>query len=91
MLQFKDFFPNKTQKASLLKTAKYEDFATIVDRANQWLGDNPRFQMINVETLLIPVSQFMMEEFEGEAGVIIAQNASHKLQQCLRVWYKMAE
>ena len=89
MLQFKDFFPEKTQKASLLKAAKYEDFATVVDRANEWLADNPRYNMVNVETLLIPVSQLMMEEFEGEAGLIIADNSSHKLQQCLRVWYKM--
>jgi hypothetical protein len=46
-----DFTPHHLSGGSLFKRPHFEQFSSIIDRASQWLSDNPEINFLNAQSI----------------------------------------
>ena len=48
-LTYRDFFPKIKEEGGTFSNPTYEEFGTLVERANEWLSNHREFDILNVE------------------------------------------
>lgn len=85
----KDFVPEKT-KGGMFKSGKMQTFQEVLDLANNWISENPQFNVVNVETVLLPNIHEKDEDGSTDTELWTAGESSSNWYQIVRVWYKDA-
>lgn len=80
-----DFEPQVLDK-SFWKGNNYEALPLVMDRVNEWVRKNYNYEIINVETLLIPKSSY--EKNTGDVKKVNMASGQVYLLQVVRVWCK---
>ncbi|GAU97294.1 hypothetical protein RvY_08616-2 [Ramazzottius varieornatus] len=52
-LTYRDFFPKMREEGGTFSSPTYEEFGTLVERANEWLVNHREFDILNVECVEI--------------------------------------
>ncbi len=81
MLTFKDFIP-QIYKQLLGFPTDYESIVEVLTRVQRWI-EREQIQVLNVETLLLPVLPGEQEE----GGPTRVTGVSGNIFQIIRVWY----
>ncbi len=84
MINFIDFVPNITKR--FLVSNDVESLAYPLERANQWIRQNEMFEIINIETLVLP--NIHNEDGSGDAELWTAGESGAYWYQVIRVWYR---
>lgn len=87
---FKDFIPEKISKGGFLSLPKYEDFESTVDALNEWKERNSHYEIINIETVLLPNIYNSGEEGSTDTHLRTSGDMSSYWYQIIRVWYKVS-
>ena len=80
MIDQKDFIP-KTLSVHWLKGLQTESFDAAIAAANEWISAE-NIDVINIETIVLPISEDDATETTAITGVPIS------LRQFIRVWYR---
>ena len=85
MIQFKDFVPEI--KKRLIRANDIEDLSVSLERMNDWIRKNEQYQIINIETVVLPNMHSRNEEGSTDAELSFAE-FSPVWYQFFRVWYR---
>ena len=86
MLTLKDFLPQVAEPGGLFKSAKYETLVDVLATVNDWIEENG-VHVVNVETVIIPVSVHMPGRSSGDARFRVWEGTEF-WGQLIRVWYE---
>lgn len=84
-LHYIDFEPQIVSK-SFWKGNDYESTAIVMERVNEWVRRNYNSKIINVETLLVPITPFAKKE--KNAKKLSMQSGYVYMIEVIRVWYQ---
>ena len=87
MLDYRDFFPDRMEKGTLLKRERWEPFEEAVRKANQWV-EGTGVRVLNVETVVLPNLWDAGEEGTEDASLNTAGNFPSTWHQIVRIWYE---
>ncbi|HCX20435.1 MAG: hypothetical protein CMB80_13735 [Flammeovirgaceae bacterium] len=83
----KDFVPEKS-KGGMFKSGKMQTFQEVLDIANDWIAQNPQYNVVNVETVVLPNIHEKDEEGSTDTELWTGGESSSNWYQLVRVWYK---
>ena len=89
MIRFRDFVPADTTRALAISRTR-EDAASLLARANDWIAAE-RIDVVNVETLLLPVDTADKGASQFNDNIQLAIGALEigtPRLQVIRVWYR---
>lgn len=86
MIQFKDFVPEI--KKRLFLSNDIEDLSVALERMNDWLRKNEQYQIINIETVVLPNMHSRNEEGSIDPELSFAEY-NPVWYQFFRVWYRV--
>ena len=52
-----DFVPGQVQQGGMFGMGLFEPMAVVVSRANEWMSQNPRLQVLNVQSVDYKLNQ----------------------------------
>lgn len=83
----KDFVPEKS-KGSMFKSGKMQTFQEVLDIANTWISENPQYEVVNVETVVLPNIHEKDEDGSTDTELWTGGESSSHWYQLVRVWYR---
>jgi hypothetical protein len=83
----RDFVPEKT-KGGMFKSSKVQKFEEVRDEMNTWLGENPKVEVLNIETIVLPNIHDKDEEGSQDTELISWGETSSQWYQLIRIWYR---
>ncbi len=86
MLKCKDFVPEK-KKGGIFKSGSMQHFDDVLAEIEEWITSN-NFEIVNVETLLLPNIHDADEEGSQDTELWTGGESASKWYQVVRVWYK---
>lgn len=78
MIQIKNFFPERLEKAGFFADDRYESFSSLVERVNQWMSET-KVKIINIESVVL-------REKDCEKTYFLSEEPF--FHQFIRVWYE---
>lgn len=87
MFAFQQFSPRLLKSGGMFASVEYEPFTEVVARANEWVLVNEK-QVINVETLLMPLNTMESSEPWTQSIVTPYHPGERQALQMIRVWYR---
>ena len=85
MIQFKDFVPEI--KKRIIFSNDIEDLNVSLERMNDWIRKNEQYEIINVETVVLPNMHGKNEEGSTDPELHFAE-FKPVWYQFFRVWYR---
>ncbi len=86
MIAFKDLVPEQNSPPRLLSESDYEQFESVVRRANAWITES-QVKIINIETVVLPNIHQPQEEGSTDPE-LRASGESNYWHQIVRIWYE---
>ena len=89
-IQYEDFYPLETSKKTIFYPAAYEPLHMVMESVNEWLNENEQFEVINIETVVLP-NMHKNNKKRGESTSLRAagyDGQSTYWHQFIRVWYR---
>lgn len=87
-IAFKDFIPEKLSGGGFFSAPKYEEFTAALERLNDWKEKNRHYEIINIETVLLPNIYNSGEEGSTDSHLRTSGEMGSYWHQIIRVWYK---
>ncbi len=87
MVRYKNFLPKITKKSSW-GFPEYASIDELEHDLNHWLDENPDFHIINVETVVLPMTE-MHKDLDPEKIDTAKLSTYGYYVQFIRAWYKI--
>ena len=91
MLTFRDFVPHQVKRAGLVEEADYESFEAAVHAAREFLDENPKVDLVQIETVVLPNIHRAYEDGSGDPSLEVAdEDQLTTWHQFVRIWYRIS-